>query len=184
MSRPWRRNSGYIWSSLKRQTSSTLFETPCPVHVYILLTCGLDGFILPQTSLHDDEVRLDHVILPRLTEGQQNALKDVGFLGGYALLPGSGELCFKTQVAVRSVLLTANEWEHFMGSGEDLADDKESDVYAWLTPSLESYVQEANEAIGALKSLSAASTGDVANKLKLLQARWEQIRAALMDFLE
>ncbi|TIA23154.1 SET domain-containing protein [Aureobasidium pullulans] len=141
------------------------------------------GFILPQTSLDDDEIRLDHVILPHLSGSQQNALQDVGFFGGYALLPSTGELCFKTQVAVRSVLLTANEWEHFMGSGEDLADDKENDVQDWLKPCLQSYVEEAKEAVDALKSLSEEKTGDLANKLQLLRARWEQIQLALEDFL-
>lgn len=150
--------------------------------INIQLTHDADGFILPDTSLDDDEIRLDHVLLPRLTESQQSALQDVGFLGGYALLP-SGELCFKTQVAVRSVLLTANEWEHFMGSGEDLADDKEDEVLDWLRPSLETYTEEAKEAIASLKSLSAERTGDLASKLKLLQARWEQILTGLEDFL-
>jgi hypothetical protein len=154
------------------------------IWVYVQLTHDIDGFILPDASLDDDEIRLDHVILPRLTESQQSALQDVGFLGGYALLPSSGELCFKTQVAVRSVLLTANEWEHFMGSGEDLADDKESEVLGWLKSSLESYIEEAKEAIAALKPLSEEKTGDLANKLKLLQARWEQIQSALENFLE
>jgi hypothetical protein len=84
---------------------------------------------------------------------------------------------------VRSVLLTANEWEHFMGSGEDLADDKESEVLDWLKPSLESYIGEAKEAIAALKPLVEEKTSDLANKLKLLQARWEQTQSALEDFL-
>jgi hypothetical protein len=150
----------------------------------IQLTHDVDGFILPDDSLDDDEIRLDHVLLPRLTESQQSALQDVGFLGGYALLPSSGELCFKTQVTVRSVLLTANEWEHFMGSGEDLADDKESEVLDWLKPSLETYVQEAKEAVAALGPLVEENTGDLANKLKLLQSRWEQIQSALENFLE
>ncbi|KAI5209307.1 hypothetical protein AUEXF2481DRAFT_3484 [Aureobasidium subglaciale EXF-2481] len=142
------------------------------------------GFILPQSSLDDDEIRLDHVILPRLTNTQQSALQDVGFLGGYALLPSSGGLCFKTQVAVRSVLLTANEWEHYMGSGEDLADDKDEEVLDWLKPALELYVEEAKAAVAALEVQSEEKTGDLANKLKLLQARWEQIEAALESFLE
>ncbi|KAI5208599.1 SET domain-containing protein [Aureobasidium subglaciale] len=157
--------------------------------LYPVLTCtqlkrALDGFILPQDSLDDDEIRLDHIILPRLTDSQQSALQDVGFLGGYALLPSSGELCFKTQVAVRSVLLTANEWEHYMGSGEDLADDKDEEVLDWLKPALRSYVEEAKAAIAALKVQSEEKTGDLANKLKLLQARWEQIEAALENFLK
>jgi hypothetical protein len=39
------------------------------------LTYDIDGFILPDASLDDDEIRLDHVILPRLTESQQVLFK-------------------------------------------------------------------------------------------------------------
>ncbi|KAF1344683.1 hypothetical protein BDV97DRAFT_402455 [Delphinella strobiligena] len=98
------------------------------------------GFILEDSP--DDEIRLDHVILPRLSQSQQSILQDVGFLGGYVLDPGTSEICFKTQVAVRSVLLTANEWEHYMGSGEDLASDKDTEVIEWLRPALEDYVDK------------------------------------------
>lgn len=71
-----------------------------------------------------------------------------------------------------------------MGSGEDLADDKEDEVLDWLRPSLESYTEEAKEAIASLKALVEEKTGDLANKLKLLQARWEQILTGLEDFLD
>lgn len=152
-------------------------------YTFLQLTDGPDGFILPQTSSEDDEIRLDHVLLPRLTESQQNILQDVGFLGGYALSPSTNELCFKTQVAVRSVLLTANEWEHFMGSGEDLADDKEDEVRDWLKTSFVSYLEEAKEAVDALEALRNSKTGALASKLELLKARWEQIQAALECFL-
>lgn len=71
-----------------------------------------------------------------------------------------------------------------MGSGEDLADDKESEVLDWLKSSLETYIEEAKKAIAALKPLVEEKTGDLANKLKLLQSRWEQIQSALENFLE
>lgn len=147
------------------------------------LTDRIDGFILPQSNPDDDEVRLDHVLLPHLTGSQQNTLQDVGFLGGYALSPSTSELCFKTQVAIRSVLLTANEWEHFMGSGEDLADDKENEVRDWLRPCLESYVEEAKSSMKALTSIMDSEDGALASKVELLRARWEQIQRALEEFL-
>lgn len=125
------------------------------------------------------------MILPRLNESQQHILQDVAYLGGYALDPSANELCFKTQVAVRSVLLTANEWEHYMGSGEDLASDKDSEVVEWLKPALEEYAQQADTAVKRLTELRKAESQPAAfeSKLALLQARWEQIRAALKHFL-
>ena len=138
----------------------------------------------------DDEVRLDHVILPRLSEAQQSILQDVGYLGGYALDPNTNELCFKTQVAVRSVLLTANEWEHYMGSGEDLASDKDNEVLEWLRPALQQYVHDAEVAVEKIKSLSTSAqdsskrTPAFKSKLALLQARWEQIQEALERFID
>ncbi|KAL1301604.1 hypothetical protein AAFC00_005833 [Neodothiora populina] len=142
------------------------------------------GFILPDSP--DDEIRLDHVILSRMTESQQSTLQDVGFLGGYALDPTTNELCFKTQVAIRSVLLTANEWEHYMGSGEDLASDKEGEVYAWLRPALDEYAAQAESAIERLVSLRKdvkSSNTAFESKLALLQARWVQIQQALERFM-
>lgn len=159
-----------------------------PQSVRLLKFSPTDGFILEDSP--DDEIRLDHVILPRLSESQQSILQDVGFLGGYALDPSTNELCFKTQVAVRSVLLTANEWEHYMGSGEDLASDKDPEVIEWLRPALEDYVEQAEAAVERLTALKRGASGAAepsklfASKLELLQARWEQILSALTRFLE
>ncbi|GAB7356010.1 hypothetical protein MBLNU459_g6634t1 [Dothideomycetes sp. NU459] len=139
------------------------------------------GFIL-EPSNPDDEIRLDHVVIPRLTEAQQNALQDVGFLGGYSLDPNSDEICFKTHVAVRSVLLTANEWEHYMGSGEDLALDQEREVRAWLTPALEAYIDEAETAVDRLEISIQDAEGSLKEKLDLLRRRWVQIYEALNRF--
>lgn len=143
-----------------------------------------DGFILPDSP--DDEIRLDHVILPRLNASQRSILQDVGYLGGYALDPGANELCFKTQVAVRSVLLTANEWEHYMGSGEDLASDKDTEVIEWLRPALETYAQQADAAVEKLIALrkDESNLASFESKLALLQARWEQVQEALERFLD
>jgi len=123
-------------------------------------------------------------MLPRLSQSQQNVLQDVGFLGGYAIDPTTNELCFKTQVAVRSVLLTANEWEHYMGSGEDLASDKDAEVVEWLRPALEDYARESDAAIERIATLNKEHDEPFVSKLALLQARWMQIQKALERFLD
>lgn len=130
------------------------------------------------------------MLLPRLSDSQQSILRDVGFLGGYALDPGTNELCFKTQVAVRSVLLTANEWEHYLGSGEDLASDKDVDVIEWLRPGLWDFVQEAETTIEKIVALQKAEhamhkpRSSFDSKLSLLHTRWKQIQEALESFLD
>lgn len=151
--------------------------------IYISNTSSptLDGFILEPSS-PDDDIRLDHVIIPRLTEAQQEVLQDVGYLGGYSLDPNTDELCFKTHVAIRSVLLTANEWEHYMGSGEDLASDQEREVRAWLSPALKSYIDEADSAVEQLENSIEDAEGAFKEKLDLLRRRWSQISDALTRF--
>lgn len=70
-----------------------------------------------------------------------------------------------------------------MGSGEDLADDKENEVRDWLRPCLESYVEEAKSSMKALTSIMDSEDGALASKVELLRARWEQIQRALEEFL-
>lgn len=80
----------------------------------------------------DDDVRLDHLIIPRLSESIQQHLQDLGFLGAYALIPATNELCFRAQVAIRAALLTCTEWEFFATNGEDLASDQTDAVKNFL----------------------------------------------------
>lgn len=80
----------------------------------------------------DDDVRLDHLIITRLSEDIQQHLQDLGFLGAYALIPATNELCFRAQVAVRAALLTCTEWEFFATNGEDLASDQSHAVKNFL----------------------------------------------------
>lgn len=78
-----------------------------------------------------------------------------------------------------------------MGSGEDLASDKDSEVREWLRPALQGFVQEAEKAIEKIQSLRTTSGQDspkhtraFESKLALLQARWEQIQDALERFID
>lgn len=129
----------------------------------------------------DDDIRLDHIILPDMPETTREALQDVGFLGGYALLPGSNELCFKTEVAVRAMLLTANEWEYFVANGEDLSGDQSGKVRAWLSPRLKDYRGVAVSKQEELEGLDVKDHEQEA--VRLLKVRWKQIQTAVDAFL-
>jgi hypothetical protein len=171
------------------------------------------GFICASTMQHaspDDEVRLDHVIIPHLSEETKSQLQDVGFLGGYALLPTEypcdrklkvedirkeipckdhcrqpWELCFKTQVAVRAVLLTANEWEYFVTNGEDLSGDQSAAVNKWLQPHLQGMAAEALKKHVELQKLLDGDeplSEDRAVGVRMLYDRWKQIDTHLGMF--
>lgn len=134
----------------------------------------------------DDDIRLDHLILPTLQESTKEALQDVGFLGGYALLPGTNELCFKTQVAIRTKMLTANEWEYFISNGEDLSGDKSALVNQHVAEMLWDYQTEARRQIKLLSELEHRTNSTHADQisLSLLKQRWKQIGDGVKAFLD
>ncbi|KAK4555315.1 hypothetical protein LTR86_007612 [Recurvomyces mirabilis] len=143
------------------------------------------GFVLPSnpsTPNIDDDIRLDHILLPALAESVSSQLQDTGFLGGYALLPASNELCFKTQVAVRAILLTSNEWEYFVSSGEDLAQDQTAAVSKFMRPLLMKFRDDVREKLEILGEDDVASVG-LKNEVGILTTRWKQIVDALDAFL-
>lgn len=141
------------------------------------------GFVCdssPDTPNIDDDVRLDHILVPKLSDNVRSQLQDVGFLGAYALLPATNELCFKTQVAVRAVLLTCNEWEYFMTNGEDLSSDRSTAVEDYMRPLLSAYHKDA---LSNLKWLHARR-GHMEPATDLLISRWTQIREALEAYMK
>lgn len=135
----------------------------------------------------DDLLPLTHYILPYLSDRTQASLSDVGYLGGYSLSPATNEICFKTQVAVRAELLSANEWEYFMSCGEDLAGDKEAEVRRWLVRIFDGCVKEATAMRIRLETDgrpgNGAMPGDGSEERRLLIARWKQIEEALSTFM-
>lgn len=112
----------------------------------------------------------------------KEALQDVGFLGSYALLPSTNELCFKTQVAVRSMISTANEWEYYIANGEDLGADQSRKVEEWIRPKLRAFRDVAREKIEELDNLFVEE--DEAEALRLLKGRWWQIVHAVDAYLK
>lgn len=164
------------------------------------------GFVPPSTVKHtnpDDEIRLDHIILPHLSEEVKAQLQDLGYHGAYALLPQENpcksthggtidcsdcadqawNVCFKTQVAVRAAILTCNEWEYYASSGEDLSVDKSQAVFRWLRPYLNEFLEDAESQITALASASGVR-GDHSVAVELLSTRWTQIRDGLRSYID
>lgn len=129
----------------------------------------------------DDDVRLDLYILDNLSPNTRDQLQDVGYLGSYALLPATNEICFKTQVAVRAELLTANEWEYFISNGEDLSNDQSEKVKRWLEPFLDGYRSDAESKIKELQDFRPEESE--VPSVSLLLARWMQIYDALDAFI-
>ena len=150
------------------------------------------GFVNSSTADEpsDDDIRLDNMILPSLKASTKSALQDVGMLGSYALLPPSAqreqaELCFKTQVAIRAELLTANEWEYFMLNGEDMTSDQSPKVREWIRPKLEYYRDWAQSKLKGLDRLEKAVVEGSADAGACfwLKIRWRQIEEAIIAWL-
>ena len=142
----------------------------------MLVHYGFIGSHTPDISSVDDGIRLDHLIVPTLEADVRGQLQDVGFLGGYALLPMTSELCFKTQVAVRAALLSCNEWEYFAANGEDLSVDHTAAVKTYVCWLLAEYRKDATE---KLQDVEASGSG-VAQTI--LKQRWTQIVDAIDAF--
>lgn len=133
----------------------------------------------------DDDVRLDHLIIPQLSAQIQGQLQNTGFLGSYALLPASNELCFRTQVAVRAKLLTCNEWEYFVTNGEDLAGDHSEEVEGFVGKLLGRWREEALKKIDEILKLEYGNEIlSCAEAEKMVVMRWVQIIEGLDRFLE
>lgn len=130
----------------------------------------------------DDDIRLDSYILPHLSSQTKEQLQDTGYLGSYALDPKTNEICFKTQVAIRAELLTSNEWEYFIGSGEDMSSNQNKRVEKWLVNLLKQDLASAQKMVDELRDRK--STPDEAPMVSLAQARWTQIVRGLRAYID
>lgn len=162
-------------------TSVVLTSQPDPTLPMVLMIP--DGFSLP-TSSHDDAIVLDQLLLPSLTEPQKTSLRDVGYLGNYTLDSSTKELCFRTQVAIRSVLLTSNEWEFFMGSGEDIGGDQEEAVVTWLQPKVNDFLKLVDGKAQDVRLLGENVADErTVRRCRLVEERWVQIAQGLKKWL-
>lgn len=139
------------------------------------------GFILPDNI--DDSVPLDDVILANVTLDQRTALQSVGYLGNYSLTPDTGDICFRTQVAIRSIMLTSNEWEFFMGSGEDIAEDKTDAVRQRLVDMIRTGMSSMHDKVSQLEKIRKNGEGNE-EVISMVLSRWKEILDALQRYID
>lgn len=139
------------------------------------------GFVPTTCPDPDDSIPLDPYLLPHIPETTKTQLQDTGYLAHYHLTPAENfSLCHRTEVAVRGVLLACNEWEYFVGSGEDLGEDATGRVRAWLAPVLR---EGARDAGVKAREVGESDVGDVVAR-GLVTERWGQICRALGGWVE
>ena len=124
------------------------------------------GFIMDENAW--DEVTLDEYILPMLSEAQKNMLRDAGFFGKYVL--DRDNVCYRTQVVLRILVLPVGKWRRFVGGGDDgekdqgLVDERLSEV-------LENYKKDVKRNLENIEELEDAKE----SQKETLRTRWEQI---------
>ncbi|EFQ91062.1 hypothetical protein PTT_12198 [Pyrenophora teres f. teres 0-1] len=124
-----------------------------------------------------DVVCLDEAILPRLNDDQKEALKDRGFLGKYILEPKTGG-CFRTQVALRMLCCTREQWEQFVDF--EAGDEFAPRVRSTLKEILESFVKTIHRTVEGVEKLNV---GQVEQRESLVK-RWGQIETLVVQTME
>jgi hypothetical protein len=97
-----------------------------------------------------DEVPLDTYILPLFSAKQKERLEERGFLGKYVL--DRKEVCYRTQVALRILVLPVRKWERFVDGLED-GEKEQGAVDKVSRKVLREFEQEAKEKIEAIGGL-------------------------------
>lgn len=131
------------------------------------------GFVLPDATNEWDEASLDDLLLPRLrrSTSRRYALQSAGFWAGYVL--DHDTVCFRTQVAVRSLHRPESEW-HSFAKGFDDSEAAQRAVDKELRSLFTLYDREIEDTIQAIQKLHTVGT---ASQREMLMARWRQIQA-------
>jgi len=129
------------------------------------------GFILEDNKW--DEVRLDSVILAKLSRTMKNDLEAEGFLGNYIL--DTQAICHRTQVALRR-LIARTGWLEF-ASGVTDGEREQPQVNTKAVEILYNYLKEVRSIRTKLAKLPASDSQD------LLLRRWAQVEGLVEKWL-
>ncbi|KAL3420204.1 SET domain-containing protein [Phlyctema vagabunda] len=133
------------------------------------------GFILEENKW--DQVKLDSYILPRLSSLQKKELEDAGFLGNYIL--DKGEICYRTEVAIRALCLPPNRWERFV-NGSDDGIGEHVKIQQELLHILEAYKRDV---LATIRQLASIKVGLECQR-DVLHRRWKQILTLLQNAID
>ena len=134
------------------------------------------GFVLAANRW--DEVCLDEVILPLLSKMQKAELEGCGFLGKY-MLDAETAGCHRTQVALRLLCCTLEQWHRFVDA-EDDGEGSQGEVDALLMQLLDTFLQTIGKTMEDIEKLS---DGQVTQRDLLLE-RWKQIQSVVMQTMK
>jgi hypothetical protein len=121
-----------------------------------------------------DEVPLDTYILPLFSAKQKERLEERGFLGKYVL--DRKEVCYRTQVALRILVLPVRKWERFVDGLED-GEKEQGAVDKVSRKVLREFEQEAKEKIEAIGGLGEEVGMEY--QRDMLRRRWVQIEGLI-----
>ena len=134
------------------------------------------GFVLERNRW--DEVELDEVLLPELTERQKGLLEEKGFLGNYVL--DAETVCFRTEVAVRLLSMPlVRDWERFVDEGEEGGEDGSEEVQRRADRILVGILRTFLDKVWAVKAELIEVTPGEEGQREMLMNRWRQIEGLL-----
>lgn len=136
------------------------------------------GFVLDKNKW--DEVALDDMILPELSEGQKEELDGYGFLGNYRL--DDEQVCYRSQTALRLLCMDVEAWRRVV-EGLDDEDDTKAVVDRVLLRLLKKHDREVVNKITEVEGLPSNNEFSPAQK-QMLAKRWRQIRSLVGKTIE
>ncbi|KAI1334695.1 SET domain-containing protein [Xylariaceae sp. FL0016] len=119
-----------------------------------------------------DEVGLDDIVVPRLSERQREMSEEADFLGKYVL--DRDTVCYRTQVALRLLCCGSRQWRRFL-DGVDDGESSQAAVDELLGKMLKQYQVDIE---GKMQEIEELKVGETAQK-EILLARWKQIQELL-----
>lgn len=149
------------------------------------------GFILDSNK--NDSIPLDHLLLPLLSTGQVDALKEDGFHGNYNLSATQPFICHRTQTVLRLLILDSRRYALFV-SGDDDGNKEQGQVDEYLLGILTKYSRQIMDILDEVEQLTADAENEEKNRTRrslkmqdgklgikqeqkdVIVRRWKQIR--------
>jgi hypothetical protein len=129
------------------------------------------GFILAENRW--DQISLDEIILPLLSEEQKERLKEEGFLGKYVL--DRENTCYRTLVALKLLCMPVNKWQHLLTNGLEGEEKYQKTADRILLEVLKPYLKNVEEKI---KLVGVLDSG-LESQRDTLARRWKQVHQLL-----
>ena len=144
------------------------------------------GFIMDENE--NDSISLDDIVMKKIEEtggkrvgkSRRSNCESNGFWGKYTL--DKDGVCYRTQVALKSLVMSERRWEHLC-RGNDIGEDEEEAYVEVLREVLEGSLEAAKKAVKSLQRMKTEETHE-AEARDTLMRRWKQIVALVQKVLD